>query len=212
MRLLLLCPDQVGPLMAGPGVRYHEIARALAPRFEVTLASPYPNELALAGVKRALLTPDSCARLVAEADAVVVQGLLMGKYLALASARVPLIVDLYDPMLLEGLHLFTDRPTARRMYSHDTLLALTLAQLHAGDYFLVANRTQRDFYLGMLAAVNRVNPAWAEGGMDAKRLVGIVPMGIPAESPARTATTDGGPLIVWAGGLWDWMDPLTAIR
>jgi glycosyltransferase involved in cell wall biosynthesis len=212
MRLLLLCPDQVGSLMAGPGVRYHEMARALAARHDVTLASPYPNDLETPGVHRALLAPETAETLFAGADAIVVQGLLIGKYPALRSVRVPLIVDLYDPMLLEGLHLFRDRPTARRMYSHETLLSLTLAQLVAGDYFLVANRTQRDFYLGMLAAVNRLNPAWAEGGMDAARLIGVVPMGIPAEPPTRPERREAGPRIVWAGGLWEWMDPLTAVR
>lgn len=212
MRLLLLCPDQIGPLMAGPGVRYHEMARVLSRRHAVTLASPYPNALELPGVKRALLAPESFDALLAGADAVLVQGLLLGRYPALQSVKVPLIVDLYDPMLLEGLHLFGDRPAARRMYSHDRLLALTLAQLHAGDYFLVANRTQRDFYMGMLTAVNRLNPLWAEGGIDGERLVGVVPMGIPAEPPHRPERGERGPLIVWAGGVWDWMDPLTAVR
>ena len=207
--------------MAAPGVRYHELARVLSAHADVTLASPHENELELPGVRRALLTAESAGPLVAGADAVLIQGHLVERFPALRDVRVPLIVDLYDPMLLEGLHLFADRPLERRQYSHERLLALTLAQLHAGDYFLVANRAQRDFYLGMLAAVNRLSPAWAAGGTDPARLIGVVPCGIPSAAPAvgaprvkgvRPGFAADGPVIVWAGGLWDWMDPLTAIR
>ena len=221
MRLLILCPDRVGARMAAPGVRYHELARVLSSHVDVTLASPHHNELELPGVRRAHLTDETAAALIADADAVLVQGHLVERFPALARVRVPLIVDLYDPMLLEALHLFADRPLERRQYSHDRLLALTLAQLHAGDFFLAANRAQRDFYLGMLAAVNRVNPAWAMGGDDPARLIATVPCGIPAEPPraagpvlkgVRAGIPADASVILWAGGLWDWMDPLTAIR
>ena len=221
MRLLILCPDRIGPLMAAPGIRYHEIARQLSRSAEVTLATPWDNPLELPGVRRALLDDASAVGLVANADVVLVQGHLMERFPALRTIRAPLVVDLYDPMLLEGLHLFGDRTVARRQYSHDRLLALTLQQLHAGDYFLVANRTQRDFYLGMLAAVNRLSPAWAADGQDASRLVGLVPCGIPGTPPCSSAPVlkgvrEGFPsdcsVILWGGGLWDWMDPLSAIR
>ena len=220
MRLLILCPDLIGPRMAAPGARYHELARVLSRQARVTLASPWPIELELPGVRRALLTQESAAALVAEADVVLVQGHLTARFPALAQVRVPLIVDLYDPMLLEGLHLSNERPLASRQYSHERLLALTLQQLHLGDYFLVANRAQRDYYLGMLSAVNRVSPAWAARGEDARRLIGLVPCGIPSAPPAPSGILKGvrpgipadASVILWGGGLWDWMDPLTAIR
>lgn len=220
MRLLILCPDLIGPLMAAPGARYHEIARVLSAHARITLASPWPNELELPGVRRALLTQESAAGLLAEADVVLLQGHLMARFPALAQVRVPLIVDLYDPMILESLHLFADRSLARRQYSHESLLALTLQQLHLGDYFLVANRAQHDFYMGMLAAVNRLGPGWAAGGPDTRRLLGLVPCGVAPEPPRPGPVTNGvragppadGSVILWGGGLWDWMDPLTAIR
>lgn len=221
MRLLILCPDLIGPCMAAPGARYHELARVLSRNARVTLATPEPNTLPLPGVERALLTEQTAGPLCEGADAVLIQGHLMARFPALAKVRVPLIVDLYDPMILEGLHLFPDRSLERRQYSHERLLALSLQQLHMGDYFLVANRTQADFYLGMLAAVNRVSPVWAARGQDARGLMGIVPCGIPSEVPRASAPVlkgvrEGIPadasVILWNGGLWDWMDPLTAIR
>jgi glycosyltransferase involved in cell wall biosynthesis len=199
------------------------MARAVASHADVTLASPFPDPLETPGVRRAPLDRATLPELLAATDCVVVQGLLFERFPALVRARVPMVVDLYDPMILEGLHLFRDRPAARRQHSHERLLALTLLQLHRGDYFLVANRAQRDFYLGMLAAVNRVNPMWAEGGQDLRRLMGLVPAGLPSHAPpgARDrpalrgvlpGVTGESRVILWAGGLWDWTDPLTLIE
>lgn len=210
MRLLILCPDVIGPRMAAPGVRYHELARVLSQVARVTLASPWPNELELPGVERALLTAESAEALVRNADVVILQGHLMERFPALARVDVPLVVDLYDPMVLEGLHLFGDRALDRRQYSHERLLALSLRQLHLGDHFLVANRAQADFFTGMLAAVNRISPAWAADG--ARRLISVVPCGIPDAPPERPGGPADAPVILWNGGLWDWMDPLTAVR
>ena len=39
-RLLIICPDQTGPRMAGTAIRSVEIARALAGDVEITLAVP----------------------------------------------------------------------------------------------------------------------------------------------------------------------------
>src|SRR6186997_1984149 len=39
-RLIFVSPDRVGPEMAGPGVRYVELARQLAKTHDVLLAAP----------------------------------------------------------------------------------------------------------------------------------------------------------------------------
>ncbi len=39
-RLLLVSNDEVGPQMAGPGIRYYQFARQLSDRFDVTLVVP----------------------------------------------------------------------------------------------------------------------------------------------------------------------------
>ncbi|MBI4862453.1 MAG: glycosyltransferase family 4 protein [Candidatus Riflebacteria bacterium] len=221
MHTLLLCPDRIGPLMAGPAIRYHEMARALVAHGSITLASPFPNPLEIPGVERAVLDDLTLPRLLQRADLVVVQGLLFERHPTLAGAKVPVVVDLFDPMILEALHLPDGRSMTGRLYSYERLLALTLLQLHRGDYFLAANSRQRDFYLGMLAAVNRLNPAWAEKGVRPDRLVGLVPHGLPdgpvAEGPpvlkgVHPGVPSDAALIVWPGGLWDWTDPVTLVE
>jgi len=92
--------------------------------------------------------------------------------------------------------------------------------MRLGDFFVCASERQRDYWLGALAALGRVNPATADGGQ-LRRLIDVVPFGLPAEAPRAGGAGLKGVLpglgardrlIVWGGGLWDWLDPFTPIR
>ncbi|NTU85618.1 MAG: glycosyltransferase family 4 protein, partial [Chloroflexales bacterium] len=70
-------------------------------------------------------------------------------------------------------------------------------------------------------AAGRVTPARADADPLLRGLIDVVPFGLPAEPPARLGPGLRGvvagigpadPLILWSGGLWDWMDPLTLVR
>jgi glycosyltransferase involved in cell wall biosynthesis len=207
--------------MAGPAIRCHEMARSLSRTLDVVLASPFPNPVAVDGVRRELLSEATIGALLSDTDVVVVQGLLMERFPRLFATPRPIVVDLYDPLLIEALDLFRQQSARQRRYSHSRIVSQTLLQLHRGDYFLVGNRRQQDFYLGMLAGANRLNPRWAEGGTDARRIIGVVPFGIPSQPPEAGPRVlkgvdprfpEEGPLILWSGGMWDWLDPFTLIE
>ena len=42
--VLIVCSEPLGAQMAGPAIRAHELARALADEFEVTIAAPAPSD------------------------------------------------------------------------------------------------------------------------------------------------------------------------
>jgi hypothetical protein len=71
-------------------------------------------------------------------------------------------------------------------------------------------------YLGALLAAGRVAPQLVDADPTLRGLLRIVPFGLPAEPPAPTPPPwqplVGEQVILWSGGLWDWMDPLTLIR
>jgi hypothetical protein len=125
-----------------------------------------------------------------------------------------LVVDLYDPFLYENLH--------RRvpLDQHEGGVRTLAEQARCGDFFVCASDRQRDNYLGMLAAWGRVNLTTYAADPTLRSLVDLLPFGIPAEpprpGPAARGTIDGiesgDELVVWNGGLWDWFDPLTAVR
>src|SRR5690606_21328004 len=71
---------------------------------------------------------------------------------------VPVIVDAYDPGLLETLERFRGAPfNEQRDWVRDATRHLT-APLAGADLVLVASERQRHLVLGLLTAAGRVNP------------------------------------------------------
>src|SRR5206468_11661898 len=84
-----------------------------------------------------------------------------------------------------------------------------------------ASEKQRDYWLGMLAANNRINPHEYDADPTMRDLIDVVPFGVPAEPPRPTGRALKGAysgigendrVILWGGGIWEWFDPLTLIR
>lgn len=220
MRVLVASWDRVGAQMAGSAIRALEMARALAHAgHDVTLSAPPESELPPdAGLALAIVGDShDFAACVDTSDVVVVSG----RSELMTAVNKPLVVDLYDPFVLSNLDLFGDR------FNRDgakALLSLRWLQHHLkhGDYFLCASEAQRSFWLGMLTAAGRVNRANYESDPALDRLLGVVPFGVPEANPAPI----GSPVIkgvvagigredrvvLWAGGMWNWVDPLTLVR
>ncbi|MEO6029605.1 MAG: glycosyltransferase [Candidatus Binatia bacterium] len=215
-RVLVICPDKTGPLMAGTAIRSVEIARALARACEVTLAVPEGSErVALDAAQVRVPSDSTLSPLLAAADCVMISG----RAELMTAIRKPLIVDLYDPFILSDLEFYGRYNAA----GGRPLLALRWLQHHLenGDLFLCASEVQRNFWLGMLAAAGRVNRANYAGDRAFAELLAVVPFGIASTPPVRSAPAVKGVIpgiepddkvVLWAGGLWNWFDPLTLLE
>lgn len=223
-RVLLVAIDRVGTRMAGPAIRYWELANVLATQCDVELAVPGATDLEPDGFRvREVDLDDSAAlaRLAAEFDVVVAERLPVPAMRRLARARVRTIYDLYAPRLLENVALEArSKPDARSDFYRMTKLVQDVA-LSSGDAFVCASERQRDLWLGALMAAGRVDRAAYDRDPSLRDLIDVVPFGIPAELPPRGAAVlrgvvDGIPadaeLVIWPGGIWEWFDPLTVIR
>jgi glycosyltransferase involved in cell wall biosynthesis len=220
IKVLLVSADTVGPSMAGPGIRYWEFARHLAPAAEVVLAVPPGTALDGDGFRVEPGTLPRLTRLVRWADVVVCQGFRLPQALLHLGARV-VVVDLYDPVPLAVLELYRAAARAQGMLGQQVAAARLRSLCRLGDAFLCTGARQRDFWLGALAAAGRLNWDTYAGDPRLERLLMVVPFGLPAAPPARAgagvrerwpgiAATDR--VLLWGGGLWDWLDPLTVIR
>lgn len=221
--VLIMSHDSVGRSMAGTGIRYWEIAHALAKEFAVTLAAPQPIDLPTDFVVcRSYRWGDeaSLAPLLQDVDVVVAGGHVLEGHPQLAHIRQPLVVDLSDPTMLENMELFRHAPAEQRgqQYQHDR--QLLQQQLAAGDFFVCATERQRDLYLGALLLHGRTAPFLSDGDPQLRGLLDVVSSGVPDEPPvgreavlraAFPAIGAHDPLLLWNGGLWDWMDPLTLV-
>jgi glycosyltransferase involved in cell wall biosynthesis len=188
MRVMLVCPEPLGHGQpAGIGIRFLEIARVLqADGHAVTMLSRDDGAF----------EPERLLRVSSESDVAVVQGHVANDFFAHARP-IPTVVDLYDPFIIENLHYYATRGGEVYAHDHSTLMNSLLR----GDFFLCASAAQRNFYLGALLAVGRVNDPTLES------LIAIAPFGVPpARTSAPRATTD-----VLFGGIYDWYDPVAAI-
>ncbi len=222
--LLIISHDVIGARMAGPGIRYWELAHVIAAHQPVTLIAPQPIDRASPTVETgnyAWGDAESLARWVQDADVVLANGFVLPAHPELTAMTQPLAIDLYDPTLLENLELVRTEPPERRSVQSQHDIAALKAQLTAGDFFLCATERQRDLYLGALMAVGRITPDAVEHDPLLRNLIDILPFGLPAEPPVKRAPalrsvvpgiSADDRLILWTGGLWDWMDPLTLIR
>jgi glycosyltransferase involved in cell wall biosynthesis len=197
--------------MAGPGIRYFHLARALARELEVTLAVP-PGSTLESGPDFDVVLCDPGGQAVAEAarraTAVLVPAVWFARVKPLLPSSLPVVVDGYDPYVAETLFLGGDTGELQR--------ALAEAYL-AGDFFLCASERQRDWWLGVLESHGRLNRYTFGEDSALRRLIDVVPFGLPAVPfpDAQPELPGIGPddrVLLWGGGLWDWLDPLTAVR
>ncbi|MEN9938071.1 MAG: hypothetical protein RLZZ387_4650 [Chloroflexota bacterium] len=222
-RLLIISHDVVGSRMAGPGIRAWEMARVLSRRQPVTLVAPRPIDLPAPFATGCYAWGDaaSLAPWLRAADVVVANGHVLAAHPELARAPVPLALDLYDPTPLENLESFRSAHPAQRAAQHQADRALLQAQLLAADFIVCATERQRDLYIGALLALGRVTPERTDADPQLRTLIDTAPFGLPHDLPARTAPAlrgvlpglgDHEPLLLWTGGLWDWLDPLTLVE
>jgi glycosyltransferase involved in cell wall biosynthesis len=224
-RILLISTDIVGAAMAGPGMRALALAQVLGARHAVTLAVPQGSAPPPGPFTVAIYQPGAAgafAPLLAQSNLVIGQGFAFAFHPELLHHDLPLAIDLYDPLILESLDLLRHADATTAQAHAAKYVQLTQAQLQRGDFFFCATEPQRDYWLGALSVLGRLSPAlFASADRDLRSLIDLVPSGIEPLPPTRGAPVLRGVhpaigaddlVLVWAGGLWDWFDPLTIVR
>ncbi len=223
-KVLLISPDMINKKMAGPAIRYYNFAMELSKDTDVTLF--IPNKSSDLDFSRSVFSiikgdieklKDSASNV----DSIIVQGIALRLYPFLKEINKPIVVDIYDPITLENLELRKKVKLHDRLLYHETDLDLILEQLAFGDYFICASEKQKDYWLGMLAALNRVNPCTYIDDANMDKLIGVVPFGMDNSDPIKSKNVLKGvwkgikeddKVLIWGGGIWNWFDPMTLIE
>ncbi len=218
--ILVVTEEPLGPRMAGPGIRATEVARVLSGEHDVTLATLRGCDLTETGFRALATNGRGLRRLVERSDVVVLQGSVLTKHPWLAESDAVLVADVYDPFHLETLEQERDRTLDERaVVSAATVSALNL-QLSRADFLLCASEKQRDFWLGQLAGLGRVNPYTYDDDESLRSLIDVAPFGLPDHPPAQARHGIRGlvpgigaddKVVLWGGGVYNWFDPLTLI-
>jgi len=114
--ILLISNDVIGEKMAGPGIRFWEFAQALRDDFQVNLAVPNKNHPTGNGFIVSSYAQDEgrLRELASAADAIVFQGFVLHNYPFIAELGVPLVVDVYDPFILENMRIHSPETMSER--------------------------------------------------------------------------------------------------
>jgi len=221
--LLIVSNDVVDTKMAGPGIRYLEMARALSKHLDVTLAVPGKTNLQVSDIR--LVTyqenvPASLMVLVNNHDQSLISGYMVLKFPQLKQSPSRLIVDWYDPLFLENLNYYTHEPIEAQDEHNSTAIRVMNLLAQLGDFFICGNQRQRDLWMGMLAANGRINPRTFLQDDTLRQLIDVVGVGFPERKPAvrpylrgvHPAFDADSQIVLWGGGIWNWLDPLTLVR
>ena len=221
--VLIISSEPLSTHLAGVGIRAVELARGLSAACHVTLAAPERADFTLPEVRSIAFPRDDetlLGQLVSQSEVVIFQGYSLWRYPCIADLNKILVVDLYDPYYLEGLELFAKEHEERGRLMASASLASLVQQLQVGDFFLCASERQRDFWLGMLTGLGRVAPASYRHDPTFRSLISVVPFGSAATPPVHKqrvlkgvvpGIAEDDTVLLWGGGIWDWLDPLTVI-
>lgn len=216
-KLLFIANDVIGDTTAGPGIRYIELGREMVKRgYAVTVLGKSPRFTTEQLFVYAALTPFAVVKHIRQSDCVIVRGggPLTTLLVMLFGHGKDIIADVYSFTQFEVPHTI---PRDRRAwFVNEVRKAFHAHKLRFyGRHvkkFWVANERQRDFLAGLL---------YAEKNFDGARQIAIVPFGCPAAAPVKRRPVLKGVVegigredfvLIWGGGVWDWLDPLTLVR
>ncbi|XSG73018.1 glycosyltransferase [Herpetosiphon llansteffanensis] len=224
--VLIVSIDPLQAALAGPAIRSVQIAKQLSQHCKVVLAAPDRADLTIANVQTIAFPSNdgtSLGELALNAEVIIVQGYSLQKYPQLLNAERILVVDLYDPFHFEALELAERRGMSleRAIAVNDASVEAISEQLALGDFFICASERQRDLWLGALTMSKRLTPEHYRNDPTLRKLIDLVPFGLPNEPPQATKPVMRGVIegikhddviALWGGGIWEWLDPLTIIR
>ena len=225
-RLALITYDKIGTKMAGPAIRYFELAKELSPRFELTLFSAYSCDIKNDGFKIETMKSGQpmlgLSSQIKNFDVVLAQNLPPFFLSRIKKLGIKYIADLYDPVLIEVLEYTKGENPKQRNATHDFNFYTTALQLANANHILCASQTQLNYYVGILSGRKILRPDFYDQSNDLSGFITIAPFGLRVEAPKATDENEmykkfpgikkGDKIVYWGGGIWNWFDPLAPIK
>ncbi|MHA2611829.1 MAG: glycosyltransferase [bacterium JZ-2024 1] len=189
--ILLLCTEPITEHIGGLAIRYFRLASLLQPHFPLSFWAPAWKKKPDEGL------PLWDGKNISHYGAIIAPPNAWLYFPHLETYNVPLVWDLMHPLPVENLFLF---PEEEVQWNYSSLL-MTLCLL-TGSVFLIATPKQREWYALHYTALGRKSEKdpWI-----------LFPPSPPPE-PFPQVPDEGQKFLLWLGGLWDWLDPLTALK
>ena len=223
-RVVLICPEPIRGCVQGIGIRFIEMTKYIGVFHEAVLWTcneDIPGDIGITAVP--FPSAEQFGAEMAQTDAVVIHGHISERYFDMLRSRQvdspPLVVDLYDPFLIENLQ-YTAELGEYIFYRDRTVL---FRQLSLGDFFLASSEIQRMFYFGIMTGTGRITPQVYHSDRSGDQLIAIAPFGVEPVSETTLQAIAGklkgqvpgiasDSMVIFFGGIYDWYDPETLVN
>lgn len=222
LHVLVVTDDVLTHAMAGAAIRAWNLAEILSAEHDVALVTTSAHCERRSGYFTVEAADERrLQELEHWAHVIVTQGYSLSVIPALKTSGKIMVVDLYDPFHLEALELSKDQRRWTREETIGQSVRVLNEQILRGDFFMCASEEQRQFWLGHLSALGRLNALTLSRDSTLRRLIDVVPFGLPPEPPRRSAPAIKGivpgistddRVVLWGGGIYNWFDPITLVR
>lgn len=206
--------------MAGPAIRYWEIAKALSSHHSVTLLTLTRPDINPDGFKVYTLQEAARDGIFKNADVLITQNITHRMAWIAKRYGIRIILDAYDPMPLENLEVFKHHSMSARELHHQSICRQFEFSFRMADGVICANERQKDLWMGLMLGLGKLTPQLYDQCPSLESLLGIVPFGLSSKQPQKTGPglrekfniPHNHTVLLWGGGIWNWFDPLTLIN
>lgn len=206
-RVVIHTPDVVGARMAGPGMRAFHVACELGRRFDVRLVAELPDDFAVKnGLQAVARESDEASAVLREADFIL--GQPSRELLAFQARGARRIYDLFDPVVLELPAVYGETNGLRGRVHQWIEWRRLRSALREADVLVCATQAQLAFYAGVHLGSGAAAEPWISRWV-------TVPFGVEERDPAvdgAPVDLGDGPVAIWGGGMWPWLDPESAVE
>ncbi len=223
-KIAVFASEPVTGRIGGLGIRQLEIARVLARFFDVRLLTPYEitdHKETFPIKKISYEYPNTLETHVRWADSIYAHHPSVASYAK--KYKTSVAVDLLVHEYFESLEREPLEKMERREKSvHFSNSVLNLSrQLAMGDFFACPSERSRDYYLGALTLMGKLDPEVYLNDPEFKSIVDVVPFGMPSGNPKKgkrffrgilPGVKENDFIILWGGTLANWYDVETPLR
>lgn len=218
-KILLFCLDKVGQSMAGPAIRYWEMAKALSLSHQVTLMTLNKPDVTSEDFELINTGEVGVAQAIQSHDVIITQSITPQMAWHAKKSGTKIILDAYDPMPLENLEIFKHQPLSVRNLKHTQICKQFGFNFSMADGIICANQRQRDLWMGLLLAQGKITTTLYDSMPSLEGILGIVPFGLSSTPPKKIGPglrekfniPQNAKVLLWGGGIWNWFDPLTLL-
>jgi len=227
----MISDDVMGDKMAGPGIRHFHLSRVLGRHVDLKLAIVPQDKRALKSIQSKLphvavveyrqAEWETLRPHVEQADVVILPPYTLSASPQFVDYPGIAVIDGYRPLIFEFLTTMYPAGSQRSPEEWSAQASVLYNSYLAADFIICASERQRFWWFGQLEVAGRINPYTYQEDNSLRQLVDVVPYGLPEEPPSHNKAMIKGVwpgidrddiVLLWGGGLWPWLDALTAIK